>query len=373
MKILYIIESLTHGGKERRLISLIKELRLKDNIEIEIIILSKDIHYKEIYDFNIRIHIFKRNIKKDIKILSKFNSVIKDFKPDLVHCWDDIAAIQFAPICKFKKIPFLNSMISTAPPKKLLKPFSKRFIYNYITYPFSDVILANCEAGLESFRVPKNKGKCIYNGFDFNRKKVKVSEDVIRNKFNITTKYVVGMTGGFYIRKDYTTFVNAGQLVLKNRKDVTFVAIGDGPNLEAIKNSVDDKYKTNFRFVGKQHDVDSIVNIFNIGVLSSNMDYHGEGISNSIMEYMVFSKPAIATNGGGTPELIIDNVTGLLVESKNANDLAKKIKYLLENPSISKKMGQKGRERIENHFSIDRMIEQFFQLYNDTLNKIVVK
>jgi len=369
MKILYIIESLTHGGKERRLISLIKELRVKENVEIEIIILSEDIHYKEIYDFNIKIHIFKRNIKKDIKILSKFNRVLKYFKPDLVHCWDNTAAMQFAPICKFKKIPFLNSMISTAPPKKLLKTFSKRFIYNYISYPFSDVILANCKAGLESFRVPKNKRKCIYNGFDFNRKKVKVSEDIIRDKFDITTKYVVGMSGGFYIRKDYSTFVNAGQLILKNRKDVTFVAIGDGPNLEAIKNSVDDKYKANFRFVGKQHDVDSIVNIFSIGVLSSNMDYHGEGISNSIMEYMVFKKPAVATNGGGTPELIIDNETGLLVEPKDAVDMAKKIEYLLENPDIAEEMGRKGRERIENHFSIDIMIEEFFQLYNNSLKK----
>ena len=369
MKILYVIESLTHGGKERRLISLIKELRLRDNIEIEIIILSEDIHYKEIYDFNIKVHILKRNIKKDIKILSKFNRIVKGFKPDLVHCWDNIAAIHFGPICKIKSIPFLNSMISTAPPANLVKTFSKRYISTAISYPFSDVILANCEAGLESFRVPKNKRKCIYNGFDFNRKKVKVSEDIIRDKFDITTKYVVGMSGGFYIRKDYSTFVAAGQLVLKNRKDVTFVAIGDGPNLEAIKNSVADKYKDNFRFVGKQHDVDSIVNIFNVGVLSSNMKEHGEGISNSIMEYMIFNKPTVATNGGGTPELIVDNETGFLVEPKNVKDMAEKIEYLLSNPSIAKEMGEKGKKRIENHFSIDVMIEKFFKLYKDVLKK----
>ncbi len=367
MKILYIIESLTHGGKERRLISLIKELRLRDNIGIEIIILSEDIHYKEIYDFDIKVHIFKRNIKKDIRILSKFNLVLKKFKPDIVHCWDNIAAIHFGPVCKLKNIPFLNSMISTAPPANLVKTFSKRYISTALSYPFSDVILANCEAGLRSFRVPKNKGKCIYNGFDFNRKKVKVPDEIIRSKFDITTKFVVGMSGGFYIRKDYKTFVEAGQLVLKNRKDVTLIAIGDGPNLEAIKNSVDDEFKENFRFVGKQRDVDSIVNIFTIGVLSSNMEQHGEGISNSIMEYMIFNKPAVATNGGGTPELIINNETGLLVEPKNAIDMAKKIEYLLNNPSIAEEMGVKGRERIETHFSIQVMIDQFYQLYNDSL------
>ncbi|MET2984893.1 glycosyltransferase [Aureibaculum conchae] len=363
MKILYIIESLGAGGKERRLISLIKELVIKKNIEIEIIILSEDIHYKEIYDFNIKVHSFKRNIKKDIKILSKFNKVLKEFKPNLVHCWDDISALQFAPICKFKKIPFLNSMISTAPPRKLLKIFSKRFMYNYLSYPFSDVILANCKAGLDSFRVPISKRKCIYNGFDFSRATVKLSENEVRKKFNVTTKYVVGMSGGFNPRKDYKTFVEAGQLVLRNRKDVTFLAIGDGPNLNTIKNSIDKKYCDHFKFVGRQHDVESIVNIFNIGVLSTNMDCHGEGISNSIMEYMAFKKPVVATNGGGTPELILNNETGFLVKPKKADDMAEKIEYLLKKPKTAIQMGIMGNERIKTHFTIDRMINEFYDLY----------
>ncbi len=369
MKILYVIESLTHGGKERRLISLIKELRLKNNVKIEIIILSEDIHYKEIYNFNINVHLLKRNIKKDIKIISKFNKIVKDFKPDLVHCWDNIAAIHFGPVCKLKGIPFLNSMISTAPPANLVKTFSKRYISTALSYPFSDVILANCYAGLESFRVPKKKGKCIYNGFDFNRKEIKESEDTIRDKFQISTKYIAGMSGGFYDRKDYKTFVEAGQMVLKNRKDITFVAIGDGPNLKAIKESVEAEYMSNFRFVGKQVDVDSIVNTFDIGILSSNMKCHGEGISNSIMEYMIFKKPVIATDGGGTSELVVNNETGFLVEQENANQMAEKIDFLLENQKIASEMGEKGKRRIENHFSIDVMIENFSQLYKETLKR----
>jgi len=367
MKILYIIESLTHGGKERRLVSLIKEFKERDNVQIEIIILSTDIHYKEIFDFNIKIHLLKRNIKKDLGIFSKFNRILKKFNPDIVHCWDNIAAFHFGPICKIKRIPFVNSMISTAPPKKLLKTFSKRFILNAVSYPFSDVILANCNAGLDSFRVPKNKGKCIYNGFDLGRNKVNLSPKEIREKFNIKTKYVVGMTGGFYIRKDYQSFVNGANLVLKNRNDVTFVAVGDGPNLEKIKKFVKSDNKENFKFVGKQLDVDSIVNIFDVGILTSNMDYHGEGISNSLMEFMFFSKPTIATDGGGTSELIINNETGFLIEPKSEDQLAEKIEYLLENQERALQMGKKGRERIETHFSIDRMIEEFFQLYTELL------
>lgn len=363
MKILYVIESLRSGGKERRLVSLIKNLISKyEDIKIEVVILSKDVHYNEIFDFNIKIHFLKRNIKRDIKIIFKFNKIINDFQPFIVHCWDNIAAIHLAPLCKIKKIPFINSMISTAPP--LLSRFSKRYFFNAISYPFSDIILTNSKAGLYSFRVPKNKGRFIYNGFDFNRKKIKISEDIIRENFNITTKHIVGMTGAFYDRKDYKTFVKAGELILKSRNDVTFVAIGGGPNLNRIKNSVSNEYKLNFRFLGKQDDVESIVNTFNIGVLAT----FTEGISNAIMEYMIFKKPVIATKGGGTNELVIENENGFLIEQQNIEQLAEKIVYLLENTKIASNMGKKGKDRIENYFSINKMVIDTYQIYKDVLN-----
>lgn len=364
MKILYIIESLRSGGKERRLISLIKKILIYENVQIQIIILSKEIHYKEIFDFNIEIHFLKRNFKKDIKIFSKFNNILKDFKPNIVHCWDNIAAIHFSPICKFKKIPFINSMISTAPHRDLIKPYSKRYLSTAISYPFSTKILANCKAGLESFRVPVEKGVCIYNGFDMDRIKNIVDKKIILEKFNIKTKHIIGMTASFSDKKDYNTFVRAGEKLLKKRKDITFLAIGGGSNLLKVKGSIAKNNLNYFRFVGKQDDVESIVNTFDIGVLAT----FTEGISNAIMEYMVFEKPVVATDGGGTNELIIDNENGFLIEQQNIEQLADKIIFLLENPKIATEMGEKGKERIENNFSIDKMIAHFFQLYKDEVN-----
>lgn len=361
MKILFIIESLTSGGKERRLVSLIKDMLLIDNVKVEIIILTKDIHYKEIYDLNINIHFLKRNVKKDLGIFSKFNKILKKFIPDVVHCWDNVAALHFGPICNWHKIPFINSMITTAPP--VVSKFSKEYIIHAVSFPFSNVILANSKAGLKSYKVPKSKGRYIYNGIDGDRIKIKTSESIIRSNFNITTDFVVGMTGAFYDRKDYETFVKAGELILKNRSDVTFVAIGDGPNLEKIKKLVNDNNTSQFKFLGRQQDVDSIVNIFTIGVLST----YSEGISNAIMEYMMLSKPVVASDGGGTNELIIDSETGFLVQVQNEEHLAEKIEYLLQHPRIAIEMGEKGKKRIEKHFSIKKMTEQTIQLYKESI------
>ena len=359
MKVLYVIDGLGSGGKERRLVELIKGLHMQ--MEVELVLLKPDIHYQEIESLNVRIHWWKRNLKQDHNILRKFIKLVNSFQPDIVHSWDNIASFHFGPICKVKGIPFINSMITTAFSLDTLKYCSKRFAATVISYPFSDVILSNSRAGLITFRAPANKSKVIYNGFDMERLNVKRSEAEIRNEFNIVTDKVVGMTASFSDRKDYQSFVIAAQTILLRRKDVTFIAIGEGPRLSLIKDMIKEENYKFFRFLGRQKDVESIVNIFSVGVLSTLT----EGISNSIMEYMALSKPVVATDAGGNNELVVNQETGYLIN--NRQQLAEKISFLLDAPSESQRMGEKGRERIKEHFSITKMVNETMELYRDQI------
>ena len=360
MKILFIIESLGSGGKERRLIELIKGLH--KNHQIELVLLTSNVHYVEINTLNIRIHKLKRNLFEDPKLLCSFNHILKKFDPEIVHCWDNIAALHFGPICKIKIVPFINSMISSAPAK--LSYCSKRYLANAMSYGFSDIILSNSNAGLISFRVPKNKSKVIYNGFDMERLKIKRNKSEIRDEFKILTNKVVGMTASFSKMKDYLTFVSAAQILLTQRSDVTFLAIGDGPNISEVKKIVKKENNQFFRFLGSQQDVESIVNIFDVGVLST----YTEGISNSIMEYMALGKPVIASDGGGTKELIVNKETGFTIEPQNENQLAEKINFLLDSPKEAKIMGEKGKRRIKECFSMSKMVDDMLQVYKDQIN-----
>ena len=99
---------------------------------------------------------------------------------------------------------------------------------------------------------------------------------------------------------------------------------------ELLQNEFSSKQNGNgIYFLGNQKDVESIVNICDIGVLMTNNLVHQEGVSNSILEYMAFSKPVIASKGGGTSEIVIPEETGFLINPFDVNDLAKKIVYLL--------------------------------------------
>jgi len=358
LKILHIIPGLNSGGAERQLIELLKGLVKKDNIEIEVILLSDAIDYAYIYDINVNIHILKRKYKKDFGIFKKIYNICKNFKPDIIHSWEPMCSIYSMPIAKLVGAKFINGMIRFSPSNFTIY-HHKWFLATRFTFMFSDYILSNSYAGLRSYNAPEVKSVCIHNGFDFDRIKKILDSGYIKAKHNITSMNTVGMVARFEKRKHYETFIESAKNILKKRNDVTFLAIGDGETLQYCMDLIPLEYRENIRFLGKQHDVESIISIFDIGVLVSCE----EGISNSIMEYMALEKPVIATNHGGNDEIVIENKTGFLIRTKDVRSLTEKIEYLLDNKDVAKAMGRAGRERLEKEFSLEKMTEAYINLY----------
>ena len=75
----------------------------------------------------------------------------------------------------------------------------------------------------------------------------------------------------------------------------------------------------------------------------------------------------IATNGGGIPEIVVDQVTGLLVEMNNADALADAMAVLLRDPERAQAMGARGRERVQELFTIERTAKGVAQVYRELL------
>ena len=80
---------------------------------------------------------------------------------------------------------------------------------------------------------------------------------------------------------------------------------------------------------------------------------------------MVFGKPVVATNGGGTPEIVKNNENGFLVPPKSPEKLAERIQYLLDHPDLALKMGKAGQIRVKKDFSIQRMEREYLELYQE--------
>lgn len=363
MKILFIIDCLSSGGKERRLTELMKALQLKNNIGFELVTMSNDIHFKEILEFGIPIHYLVRRTKKDITIFRKLFQICKKVKPDIIHCWDSMTAVYSAPICKILHIQMINGMVIDSPQKQNI--FNKNWLRAKLTFPFSDYIVGNSKAGIEAYKAPAKKSVIIPNGFNFDRIQNITDKKTILEQINVKSKFVIGMVASFTTYKDYQTYFKAAQLILNKRNDITFLAIGSFTDSILARSLLERKYLEYFRLLGRKSNVESYVNAMDICVLAT----FTEGISNSILEYMALGKPVIATSGGGTNEIVENGKTGFLVKVSSPGDLALKIENLLEDENLRSTMGVAGKERIENVFSIEKMLNSYTSLYQDVLSK----
>ena len=138
MKILFIIDSLKMGGKERQLIELLKGLMCNDSIVTELVVMNNVVYYNKIKNLNVKLNYLIRSSKRDIKVFYKLSKICKRFKPDIIHTWDSMTAVYALPIAKFFKIKIINGSIRNATP---IKTFSFDW-FSKLIFPYYDKIIS---------------------------------------------------------------------------------------------------------------------------------------------------------------------------------------------------------------------------------------
>ncbi len=363
MTILFVADNIGGGGKERRMLELIKSLCKDPAYKIILISLTDmGVGYEYMYDFPITFIETDRKHRYTIEPYFIIRNAIRKYKPDIVHSWGSMGSLYMLPLLIFRKFKFINGIIADAPAN--LHWHQKPYIRGQLTYPFSDVVLSNSLAGIKSYQAPIEKTFCIYNGIDMARFKNLTDVTELKKNLNIDQfSYVVGMVGAFHDRKDFITFVEAAKIVTRQHKDICFLLVGEGKNRSEIEALLSESDKENILFLGRRSDVEALIQVFDIGVLCTNSLVHGEGVSNSIIEYMSLKKPVIATTGGGTNEVIKDAKNGFLIEHKDVDGLVKNILDLYSHPEKGNRMGENALETIHTKFMLDRMTKEFISIY----------
>jgi glycosyltransferase involved in cell wall biosynthesis len=361
IKVLMVADNLSRGGKERRMIELLRYFDNLNRIKVCLVILKDIIEYSEVFNLkNTILFVFPRRFKKDPLIYFKLWKLCRSFSPDVIHSWGSMTSVYMSTIAFFNKIPFINAMIVSSNCNRL----STNWLRAKISFPFSTVILANSYAGLKAYGVISKKGIVIHNGFNFDRILSLPKSQIMRDEYNIHTKYVIGMIGALHWRKDYKTYLEVAKEICNQRNDVSFLAIGDGP--DKLPYMFEYKDIKNIIFTGNIKQVEKLIQIFDIGVLLSPEGLF-EGISNAVLEMMAMSKPVIATSGGGTNEIIHHNQTGYLIKANSKEELLRYLHDLLENPDKRLEFGKNAKLQIESEFGIEKMSKETIQLYESLL------
>jgi glycosyltransferase involved in cell wall biosynthesis len=360
LKILFFIDSLYSGGKERRLVELLYHLKRNTDYQMKLVLTESDIHYTYIEELGIQINILKRGtLKKDPSLFYSFYKIVKEFNPDIINTWGKMTTFYAIPAkLLFKKKLYAN-IISDA--KRDYNLLSLDSLFYKINFYFSDLILGNSEAGFRAYNIHNKKKRLIYNGVRLERFNLDERKLNIRHELKIQTTNLIIMVASTSKYKDYDLFLDVAKQINLTYKDVTFIGVGDGSEYERLKNRIVNEHINNIILTGKRNDVEGLIAVSDIGVLFSN----NEGISNSIIEYMALGKPVITTDiHGGSSELIEHEISGFIIEPK-INNICKIILKLLRDKELMNTLGKKGRHIIENKFTIEKMGNEYINIFSD--------
>jgi sugar transferase (PEP-CTERM/EpsH1 system associated) len=180
--------------------------------------------------------------------------------------------------------------------------------------------------------------------------------------------WVVGTVGRMQAVKDPVLLARAFVTALRTwpslRQRLRLVMVGDGPLRSACRAVLQEAGADDLTWLpGERADVPQVMRALDAFVLPSL----SEGVSNTLLEAMASGLPVVATDVGANGELVEADVTGRLVPAGEVEALAAAIADMAQRPDAARAMGQAGRRRAEEQFSLRAMVGAYHTLYDTQL------
>lgn len=210
--------------------------------------------------------------------------------------------------------------------------------------------------------VPPERLVTIHSGINTERFINETLPDDFRESLGIPENHiVVGTVAALAGHKDYPNLLNAAKTVIERMDNVTFCAVGNGPDeveIHALADSL--QLGDRFIFTGYRTDVGHFMKLFDIFVLASYL----EGLGTSLLDAQASALPVIGTDAGGIPEIITNDETGLLVPSGDSDALSDAICDLVSDKVKRERLAEAGKISVEK-FSIETTITKNIELYSE--------
>ena len=227
----------------------------------------------------------------------------------------------------------------------------------------ADRVVANAEAvgrlvaSAES--VPASKLRVVPNGIDVDRfDQVAITDPLLPPVPEGVPR--IGMVASMHLPdKGHADLLEAAALLQQRGVRAQWLLVSDGARRCSLEQKARSLALSDVVFVGRRTDVPAIWSRVDLAVHPS----WAEGFPNAVLEAMCASRPVVATRVGGIPEVMVDGETGLLVEPRQPEALADRIESLLGAPDRMREMGHRGRARVMERYSLDRMTAAVEEIY----------
>lgn len=203
----------------------------------------------------------------------------------------------------------------------------------------------------------------IYNGVDLDRYDNQEACCTLHEEYGLEPgSQIVGVVARLEPEKGHPTLLEAWPAVLRAVPDAYLLIVGEGSRRDALEAQARDlRIAHRVVFTGRRDDVPAVTAALDVAVLPSYREAQGM----VILEAMALSRPVVASDVGGIPEMIEDGVTGLLVPPHDADALARAIVRLLKNHPLADALGRAGHDMVHDRFCIQLMVQAIEAIYDE--------
>ncbi len=310
---------------------------------------------------------------KDVAALIRLYLLIKKEQYDIVHCHTSKAGFVGRAAARMANV----NTILYSPHGNIFSGYfgslsTKLFIaLEKIAAKFTDRIITLTKRGIDPY-IERGIGirkqyKHIYNGIDVNAFTLKglAGADKKREELGLNSRQpTAAVVGRLVPVKGHARLIEAFRKVVDTLPDAALVVAGDGPlRGELVNRAKEIGLEANIKFLGMRNDVAEIIAAVDLLVLPSI----NEGFGIVLIEAMALKKPVVASNVDGVPEIVDDDVTGLLAPPEDCGAFAAALIKLFNDKELAHKMGQKGFKKAVKEFDIQATAKNTEELYYEQL------
>ena len=301
-------------------------------------------------------------------IQSRLYRFIKENSVDVVYIHYGTTAVQYEDIFLNNKLPVICAFHGFDASRKLENSdYSKRIIELCNLFKISTVPSRFLFDKLTKAGVKKEKLKVIPYGANLDE-----IENIEKKAIHKSNDLVIIHAGRLVSKKGVPDLVKIFLELAEKYKNIRLQILGEGQQMNIIKDLREtSNYQDRIDLLGaiKHDELISLLKAADIFVLNSRTSETGEteGLPNAIMEAMACGLPIISTFHSGIPEIIENNVSGLLVEPKNNAQLYSALHTLIENATLREQLAKTGISSVYSSFTLTQMNKEIIHIISNTL------
>jgi glycosyltransferase involved in cell wall biosynthesis len=302
----------------------------------------------------------------DPAIFRELRRIVRERRIDIVHAHDyktNLLAYLLGRIDRVRSLTTVHGWTGHTPRERwLYYPLDKRLLARFprviaVSSEIRDVLV---RYGAKSARVSVLLNGIDHRGVRRDRGRV----DHHRSRLGIKAgEFVIGAVGRLEPQKRFDLLIDAVARVRANRPEVRLLIVGEGSDRPVLQDAMrrHQLVEPYCRLLGHRADIIDLHHAFDLFVQSS--DY--EGTPNAVLEAMALETPIIATDVGGTRELLREQVDGLLVRPSDAAALADAIECVLADRAAAARRVSSARRRVERELSFDARMRALEAIYRE--------